>query len=86
MVESSSKDAKKKEIIEENKKIRYLRFIVDFSISYIQQSQITLDEAIGVVEGVRKQALALFPGKGDAFDIIYRPRFKRIINEKFQVH
>ena len=86
MVEGSSRDTKKGEIIEENRKMRYLRFIVDFSISYIQQSQITVDEAMELVEGVRKQALTLFPGKEDAFDLVYRPRFKRIINEKFQVH
>ena len=86
MVEGSSRDTKKEEIIEENKKMRYLRFIVDFSISYIQQSQITVDEAMGLVEDIRKQALTLFPGKDDAFDLVYRPRFKRIINEKFQVH
>jgi len=28
--------------------------------------------------------LKLFPGKEEAFDIIYAPRFKRVLNEKFQ--
>ena len=77
---------KKEDIKEENKRIRRLRFIVDFSIACIQQSQMSLDEAIRMVEDVKRQALYLFPGKEEAFDIIYKPRFKRIINEKFLLH
>jgi len=42
------------------------------------------DEALRVVEGVKKYALSLFPGKEDAFDMIYAPRFKRVLNEKFK--
>ena len=76
----------KKDIEEENKRIRRLRFIVDFSIACIQQSQMSLDEAIRIVEDVKRQALSLFPGKEEAFDIIYKPRFRRIINEKFLLH
>ena len=68
---------------EEEKKLRRLRFIVDFAIEYIRSQQLNHEEAIRVVEGVRKHALKLFPGKEDAFDIIYAPRFKRVLNEKF---
>lgn len=71
-------------IQEEEKKLRRLRFIVDFAIEYIRSQQLNHEEAIRVVEGVRKHALKLFPGKEDAFDIIYAPRFKRVLNEKFQ--
>ena len=69
---------------EEEKKLRRLRFIVDFAIEYLKSQQLNHDEAIRVVEGVRKHALKLFPGKEDAFDIIYAPRFKRVLDEKFQ--
>jgi hypothetical protein len=69
---------------EEEKKLRRLRFIVDFAIEYIRSQQLNHEEAIRVVEGVRKHTLKLFPGKEDAFDIIYAPRFKRVLNEKFQ--
>jgi len=70
-------------LLEEEKKLRRLRFIVDFAIEYLRSQQLNHDEAIRVVEGVRKHALKLFPGKEDAFDIIYAPRFKRVLNEKF---
>ncbi len=77
-------DELKRAIKEENKKIRRLRFIVDFALQFIRTQDVTHDEAISVIEGVRKNALQLFPGKEDAFDIIYAPRFKRLLNEKFK--
>ena len=77
-------DKLKQAIKEENKKIRRLRFIVDFALQYIRTQEITHDEAIAVVEGVKKHALRLFPGKDEAFDIIYAPRFKRVLNQKFK--
>ncbi len=72
------------EVTEEEKKLRRLRFIVDFALEFIRSQAVTHDEAIAVVEGVRKHALKLFPGKEEAFDIIYAPRFKRLLNEKYQ--
>ena len=77
-------DKLKQAISEENKKVRRLRFIVDFALQYIRTQEITHDQAIAVVEGVKKHALRLFPGKEETFDIIYAPRFKRVLNEKFK--
>lgn len=51
------------EIREENKRIRYLRRLVDFSMALIAQSPMSLDEAQRVVQAVRQQALRLFPEK-----------------------
>jgi hypothetical protein len=77
-------DELKQAINDENGKIRRLRFIVDFALQFIRTQQITHDEAMGVVEGVQRHALRLFPGKENAFDIIYAPRFKRLLNQKYQ--
>jgi len=77
-------DELKQEIDEENKKVRRLRFIVDFSLQFIRTQQISHDDAMAVVEGVKKHALKLFPDKEDAFDLIYAPRFKRLLNEKYR--
>ena len=71
-------------LLEEEKKLRRLRFIVDFALEYLRSQNISHDEAIAVVEGVKKHALKMFPGKDEAFDIIYIPRFKRLLNEKFK--
>jgi hypothetical protein len=72
------------ESLDEEKKLRRLRFVVDFALEFIRTQDINHDSAITIVEGVRKHTLKLFPGKEDAFDIIYAPRFKRVLNEKFK--
>lgn len=69
---------------EENRKIRYLRFLVDLSILSIQQDDLLLEEAFERVEEVKKAACSLFPGKEDTFELIYRPRFMRVIEERFR--
>ncbi|MDO9123964.1 MAG: hypothetical protein Q7V12_06035 [Deltaproteobacteria bacterium] len=73
------------EIKEENRRIRFLRFLVDLSIRSIQQEDLSLDEALGLVEEVKRAALNLFPGKEPAFELIYRPRFQRAIEGRFGV-
>ena len=42
-----------------------------------------LDE---VVAGVKKQALHLFPEKEETFDLIYLPRFQRLLRDKYRLH
>ncbi len=71
------------EIREENRKIRYLRFLVDFSVLSIQQDDLLLEEVQELVENVKRAACSLFPGKEETFELIYRPRFNRIIHERF---
>jgi 4-hydroxy-3-methylbut-2-enyl diphosphate reductase IspH len=71
------------EIKEENKRIRHLRRLVDFSLALIAQTPMSLDEAQRVVQAVREQAMRLFPGKEETFELLYTPRFRRLIAEKF---
>ena len=71
-----------KAIKEENRKIRFLRFLVDFSVLSIQQNEISLEEALKIVEDVKRAACNLFPGKEETFELIYRPRFNRVIQER----
>jgi len=74
------------EITEENKKIRTLKFMVDFSMSLISQGMMTKDEALDQFDKVKIFAMRLFPDKEQTFDIIYAPRFIRIINEIYGLH
>ena len=74
-----------REAAEENRRIRYLRFLVDFSILSIQQDDLSLEEAQELAEDVKKAACNLFPGKEETFELIYRPRFDRVIQERFGV-
>ena len=72
-----------KAIKEENRKIRFLRFLVDFSVLSIQQNEISLEEALKIVGDVKRAACNLFPGKEGTFELIYRPRFNRVIQGRF---
>ena len=71
------------EIKEENRKIRFLRFLVDLSLQSVQEDALSLEEALEVVENVKRAACHLFPGKEETFELIYRPRFSRVIQERF---
>jgi hypothetical protein len=77
------KETEGQEIREENRKIRFLRFLVDLSILSIQQGDLTLEEASERVAEVKRAALNLFPGKELAFELIYQPRFQRVIEARF---
>ncbi|HXG30459.1 MAG TPA: hypothetical protein VNK81_02335 [Thermodesulfobacteriota bacterium] len=74
------------DIREENKRIRMLRLMVDLTMSLIAQGTMTREEALEHFIKVKDFALRLFPGKEDAFDIIYAPRFKRIISDIYGLH
>lgn len=40
-------------------------------------------EAIQLMAGARRAVLEIFPGRGATFDLLYRPRFLRILAERF---
>ena len=86
MATSKEKKPDKREIEDENRRIRTLRLLVDFSLAYLAQTNMPLEEAQAVVEGVKKQALRLFPDKEETFDLIYLPRFRRLLKEKYHLH
>jgi hypothetical protein len=71
------------EMREENRKIRFLRFLVDLSLRSIQQDDLSLEESLKLVEDVKKATSNLFPGKEETFELIYRPRFNRVLQERF---
>ena len=76
----------KASIEEENRRIRTLRLLVDFALTYLVQTNLSLAEAQAVVQGVKKQALRLFPDKEETFDLIYLPRFQRLLRDKYRLH
>jgi hypothetical protein len=80
------KKPRPQEILEENKKIRMLRLMVDLTISLISQGKMTREEAMEHFLKVKEFALRLFPGKEEVFEIIYAPRFKKIINDIYGLH
>ncbi|MGC1403959.1 MAG: hypothetical protein WA974_13655 [Thermodesulfobacteriota bacterium] len=74
------------EIKLENKKIKTLRLLVDTACLQLSQGNFTSEESWDMVEKVKQWAVILFPGKEETFDLIYRPRFRRIIEERYPLH
>ena len=75
----------KDELYEEERKMRTLRLLVDFTEASLIQSVMTPAEAYSLVQKVKKTILTLFPDKEDVYDLIYHHRFQRIIDEKFTI-
>jgi hypothetical protein len=67
---------------EEQRNMRLLRTIVDLTSAVLRQGNLTIPEAIELIQATKKRVLWLFPDKEEAYDLIYRPRFERIIQER----
>ena len=50
-----------------------------------QDRNLTLEEASELAAGAKRAALAMFPDKELAFDILYKPRLQRLMNERFRL-
>ncbi len=74
------------ELKDEERRLRQLQLVVGLTMSVISQTTLSLEEASRMVAGVRQLALTLFPGKELAFDLIYQPRFRRLLAERFNLH
>ena len=74
------------EKIQEQKLIRRLQFMMNLVLQTIaQDGSLTIDEAAQMIADSRKAALAMFPGKELAYDLIWRPRFQRLMRERFRI-
>ena len=68
----------------ENKLIRRLRFLVELTFATIaQDNDLTLEQAWEHVIALKGAAVAMFPGKEETFDMLYLPRFSRLLAERF---
>jgi hypothetical protein len=77
---------KSSETVEEARKLRRLQVMIGMVMSVISQDpKLTLEEAAELAAGARRAALAMFPGKQLAFDILYKPRLQRLMNERFRL-
>ena len=71
-------------IQEEKRKIRWLRFLVDLTTSVLyQDSSLSLEEARQMAQNTEKAILKMFPDKQQTFDMLLRPRFERILQERW---
>jgi hypothetical protein len=74
------------ELAEEQKLIRRLQVMMNMVMQVIaQDASLTVDDAAQMIADSRKAALAMFPGKELAYDLIWRPRFQRLMRERFRI-
>jgi hypothetical protein len=78
--------ATQQELEEEDRRVRQLRIAVDLALSLIGQTALSLTQAEEMISATRGMALRLFPGKELAFDLIYLPRFRRLLTERYRLH
>lgn len=71
---------------QEAKNLRRLQIMVGMVTSVIYQDpSLTLEQASEMIENARTAALAMFPDKELAWNILYRPRLYRAMEERFRV-
>jgi len=71
---------------EEQKLIRRLQMMMNMVMQVIaQDASLTIDDAAQMIADSRKAALAMYPGKELAYDLIWRPRFQRLMRERFRI-
>src|ERR1700730_10867638 len=74
-------------IAQENKMIRRLRFLVELTFATIAQDHsMTLEQAWEHVQALKTAAVTMFPGKEHTFDLVYLPRFSRLLAERFRAN
>ena len=79
-------ESSQSETQEEARKIRRLQIMISMVMSVISQDpDLTIEEASEMVANAKRAALAMFPDKEFAYDILYKPRLQRLMNERFRL-
>jgi hypothetical protein len=74
------------ELQEESRKIRRLQMVVNMVMEVIiQDATLSVEEASEMVADTRRAALAMFPDKELAFNLIYWPRLQRLMRERYRM-
>lgn len=74
------------EVQQEAQKIRRLQIMISMVMSVIgQDPNLTVEEASELAAGAKRAALAMFPDKEFAYDILYKPRLQRLMRERFHL-
>jgi hypothetical protein len=71
---------------DEARRLRRLQVMMSMVTSVISQDPgLTVEEASELAAGAKRAALAMFPDKELAYDLLYKPRLQRLIRERFRL-
>ncbi len=74
------------EIEVERRLIRRMQLMMNLIMQTIaQDTSLTYDDAAQMIADARRAALTMFPGKELAYDLIWQPRFQRLMRERFRI-
>jgi hypothetical protein len=74
------------EQMEEQRQLRRLQMMMNMVQQVIaQDGSLSVEEASQMIADAREAALAMFPGKELAYDLIWKPRFQRLMRERFRL-
>jgi hypothetical protein len=86
MDDDKAGSARQAEQLDEGRLIRRLQLMMNLVMQVIAQDpKLTFEEASQMVADARTAALAMFPGKELAYDLLYRPRFQRLMRERYRL-
>lgn len=71
---------------EEQKLIRRMQMMMNMVMQVIaQDASLSIEEASQMIADSKKATLAMFPSKELAYELIWQPRFQRIMRERFRI-
>jgi hypothetical protein len=71
---------------QEEKNLRRLQLMMNMVMSVIaQDTTFTYEAASEMIADSRRAALAMFPDKELAYDLIYQPRLQRLMRDRFRL-
>lgn len=75
------------QVIEEQRLIRRMQMMMNLVLQTIaQDNTLSVDDASQMIADARNAALTMFPGKELAYDLIWKPRFQRMMRERFPIN
>lgn len=83
---TTPRDPRQEAVAEETRRLRRLQLTVRLVMNIISQGNLPFEEASEMVAATRRVALELFPGKEQAYDLIYQPRLQRLLVQKYRLH
>ena len=86
LVEPQTRTPELQEQEEERRKLRRLQIMMSMVMSVISQDAgLSIEEASELAANAKRAALAMFPDKEFAYDILYKPRLQRLMAERFHL-
>jgi hypothetical protein len=84
--QAAGEDRDAQEAQDEARRIRRLQIMMSMVSSVISQDpSLTVEQASELAAGAKRAALAMFPDKELAYDLLYKPRLQRLMRERFRL-